>query len=140
MNTFETKLSAVLLHYLSIHEADAVDNMLRDEEYTERDVIEYIEWCDKRFRQDLDTDFDSWLEDRKPRVRIEMFLFENGHSVHEELEFPKRGEDMEHGTEFEWYYSLREVTDKIMALRVGDSMPFKIRDDQKSNGIILRTA
>lgn len=140
MNTFETKLSAVLLHYLSIHEADAVDNMLRDEEYTERDVIEYIEWCDKRFRQDLDTDFDSWLEDRKPRVRIEMFLFENGHSVHEELEFPKRGEDMEHGTEFEWYYSLREVTDKIMALRVGDSMPFKIRDDQNSNGIILRTA
>lgn len=140
MNTFETKLSAVLLHYLSIHEADAVDNMLRDEEYTERDVIEYIEWCDKRFRQDLDTDFDSWLEDRKPRVRIEMFLFENGHSVHEELEFPKRGEDMEHGTEFEWYYSLREVTDKIMALKVGDSMPFKIRDDQKSNGIILRTA
>ena len=140
MNTFETKLSAVLLHYLSIHEADAVDNMLRDEEYTERDVIEYIEWCDKRFRQDLDTDFDSWLEDRKPRVRIEMFLFENGHSVHEELEFPKRGEDMEHGTEFEWYYSLREVTDKIMALRVGDSMSFKIRDDQKSNGIILRTA
>lgn len=140
MNTFETKLSAVLLHYLSIHEADAVDNMLRDEEYTERDVIEYIEWCDKRFRQDLDTDFDSWLEDRKPRVRIEMFLFENGHSVHKELEFPKRGEDMEHGTEFEWYYSLREVTDKIMALRVGDSMPFKIRDDQNSNGIILRTA
>ena len=139
MNTFETKLSAVLLHYLSIHEADAVDNMLRDEQYTERDVIAYIEWCDKRFQQDLDTDFESWLDDRKPRVEIEIFVTENGHPVHEKLEFPKRGEDMDHGTEYEWYYSLREVTDQIMALNVGESMNFKIRDDQTSHGTILRT-
>lgn len=139
MNTFETKLSAVLLHYLSIHEADAVENMLRDDDYTERDIIEYIEWCDKRFQQDLDTEFDSWLEDRKHRVEIEIFVTENGHSIHEKLEFPKRGEDMDNGTEYEWYYSLREVTDKIMALKVGESMYFKIRDDKASRGVIVRT-
>lgn len=58
--------------------------------------------------------------------------------LHKELEFPKRGEDMDHGTEFEWYYSLREVTDQIMALKVGGSMNFKIRDDKTSHGTILR--
>lgn len=139
MNTFKTKLSAVLLHYLSIHEADAVEYMLRDDDYTESDIIEYIEWCDKRFQQDLDTEFDSWLEDRKPRVEIEIFVTEDGHPVHEKLEFPKRGEDMDHGTEYEWYYSLREVTDQIMALNVGESMYFKIRDDKASRGVIVRT-
>ena len=139
MNTFETKLSAVLLHYLSIHEAEAVEDMLRDDEYTERDVIEYIEWCDKRFQQDLDTDFESWLDDRKPRVEIEIFVTENGCPVHEKLEFPKRGEDMDHGTEYEWYYSLLEVTEQIMALNVGESMYFKIRDDKASRGVIVRT-
>lgn len=135
MNTLETKLSAVLLHYLSIHEADAVDNMLRDDEYTAHDVIDYIEWCDKRYLQDLDTEFDSWLEDRIPRVEIEIFVTEGGRPVHEKLEFPKRGD----GTEFEWYYSLREVTDQIMALKPGESMNFKIRDDKESRGVILRT-
>ena len=139
MNTFETKLSAVLLHYLSIHEADAVDNMLRAEDYTERDVIDYIEWCDKRFQQDLDTEFDSWLEDRKHRVMIEIFVTEDGHRVHEKLEFPKRDEDLEHGTEFEWYYSLCAVKDEIMALKPGESMYFKIRDDKESRGVIVRT-
>ena len=139
MNTFETKLTAVLLHYLSIHEADAVDNMLRDEDYTERDVIDYIEWCDKRFQQDLDTEFDSWLEDRIPRVEIEIFVTEGGHPVHEKLEFPKRGEDLEHGTEFEWYYSLCAVKDQIMALKPRESMYFKIRDDKESRGVVLRT-
>lgn len=134
MNTFKTKLSAVLLHYLSIHEADAVENMLRDDDYTESDIIEYIEWCDKRFQQDLDTEFDSWLEDRKTRIEIEVFVTENGHPIHEKLEFPKRGEDI-----YEWYYSLREVTDQIMALKVGESMYFKIRDDKASRGVIVRT-
>ena len=139
MNTFETKLSAVLLHYLSIHEADAVEDMLRDEDYTERDVIEYIEWCDKRFQQDLDTEFDSWIDDRKPRVEIEIFVTENGHPVHEKLEFPYRQEDLDHGDYYEWYLSLREVTDDILKLKVGESMNFKIRDDQTSHGTILRT-
>lgn len=82
----------------------------------------------------------AWVDDRKRRVKIEILMTECGCKIHEELEFPKRGEDMEFGTEFEWYYSLREVTDQIMSLKVGDSMNFKIRDDQKSHGTILRTA
>ena len=138
MNTFDAKLSAVLLHYLSIHEADAVDNMLRDEDYTERDVIEYIEWCDKRFQQDLDTEFDSWLEDRKTRVTIGFCVTENGHPISETLEFPKRGEDMDHGSEYEWYYSLKEIQDDILKLKVGESIPFKIRDDKNSVGSVTR--
>lgn len=140
MQLDDYKLNMTLGHLLSMHEADAVADMLYDEDYTSEDIIEYLDWCHKRYAQDLDTEFDSWLEARKPRVRIEFFVTSYGHPIHETLEFPKRGEDMENGTEFEWYYSLREVTDKIMALKVGESMDFKIRDDQKSHGTILRTA
>lgn len=140
MQLDDYKLNMTLQHFLSIHEADAVADMLYDEDYTADDVIEYIEWCRKRSEFGEDTEFDSWLDDRKPRVRIEIFVTECGTPIHEELEFPKRGEDMEFGTEFEWYYSLREVTDQIMSLQVGDSMNFKIRDDKKSHGTILRTA
>lgn len=140
MQLDDYKLNMTLQHFLSIHEADAVADMLYDEDYTSDDVIEYIKWCRKRSELGEDTDFDSWLDDRKPRVRIEIFVTECGMPIHEELEFPKRGEDMDFGTEFEWYYSLREVTDQIMSLNVGDSMNFKIRDDKKSHGTILRTA
>lgn len=140
MNQTETKIQKMLEHILSLHEADAVYNMLTDEEYSADDIIEYIDWCDKRFENDLDTEFDSWLEDRKPRVQIELFVVDHGVPVHEKMEFPKRGEDMYNGTEFEWYYSLREYTDEVMALKPGESMNFKIRDDEKSHGTILRTA
>lgn len=134
------KLNMTLGHLLSMHEADAVADMLYDEDYSAEDIIEYIDWCRKRYEQDLGTEFDSWLEDRKRRVQIEILVTEYGTPIHEELEFPKRGEDMEHGTEYEWYYSLREVTDEIMALPVGGSMNFKIRDDKDSHGVIIRTA
>ena len=140
MNTTETKIQKTLEHFLSIHEADAVYNMLTDENYTEKDIYDYIAWCRKRYDQDLDTDFDSFLDDRKPRVQIEIFVTEYGHPVHEKLEFPYRNEDLDHGNYYEWYLSLREVTDAILALAVGESMNFKIRDDQKSHGTILRTA
>lgn len=134
------KLLPVLQYFLSLHEAEAVNNMLTDEKYTADDILEYIQWCEDRFDRDLSTDVDSWLEDRKPRVQIEFFVTSCGHPIHEALEFPKRGEDMEKGTEFEWYYSLREVTDQIMALKVGESMNFKLRDDDTSHGTIVRTA
>lgn len=140
MQLDDYKLNMTLQHFLSIHEADAVADMLYNEDYTADDIIEYCRWIDKRYGMNLPTDFDSWLDDRKPRVRIEIFVTECGTPIHEELEFPKRGEDMDFGTEFEWYYSLREVTDQIMSLKVGDSMNFKIRDDKKSHGTILRTA
>lgn len=135
----EERVIGVLRHFLSLHEADGVIYLLSmEDEFSVEDIIEYINWCDKRYDQDLSTDVDDWLEDRKPRVSIEIFVTECGFPIHEELEFPKRGEDMDHGTEFEWYYSLREVTDQIMALEVGESMNFKIRDDKTSHGTILR--
>lgn len=138
MNTTDTKIQKILEHFLSLHEADAVYNMITDEDYTEQDILQYIDWCDRRFQHDLDTEFDSWLEDRKPRVYIGFSVTEFGVPVSGNLEFPKRGEDMDNGTEFEWYYSLREVTDQIMALKVGESMNFKLRDDDTSHGTIVR--
>ena len=139
------KLYVVLEHMFSLHEADAIMDMLADDEdfdgtYSAEDIIEYIDWCERRYELGEDTEFESWLDDRKTRVRIEMLVTECGTPIHEELEFPKRGEDMEHGTEYEWYYSLREVTDEIMALPVGGSMNFKIRDDKDSHGVIIRLA
>lgn len=140
MELYDKKVHEVLEHFLSLHEADAVVGMLYDTDYSSQDIIEYIDWCEKRFNQDLDTEFDSWLEDRKPRIRIEILVTECGSRIHEELEFPKRGEDMEQGTEFEWYYSLKEEQDEIMKLPVGGSMNFKIRDDKNSHGVVIRLA
>lgn len=140
MQLDDYKLTMMLGHLLSMHEADAIADMLYDEDYTSEDIIEYIDWCRKRYEQDLDTEFDSWLEDRKRRVQIEILVTECGCRIHEELEFPKRDEDMEHGTEYEWYYSLKEVEKEILALPVGGSMNFKIRDDKDSHGVIIRTA
>lgn len=45
---------------------------------------------------------------------------------------------MDHGTEYEWYYSLREITDDILSLKVGQTIPFKLRDDQNSVGSVTR--
>lgn len=140
MNTTETKIQKILEHFLSIHEADAVYSMITDSEFSADDIVEYCKWIDKRYEMDLPTDFDSWLDDRKTRVKIEILVTEYGCRIHEELEFPKRGEDMDHGDEYEWYYSLREVTDEILALPVHGSMNFKIRDDKDSHGVIIRTA
>lgn len=139
MKLDEFKLTITLRHFLSMHEADAVLGMLQDEDYSADDIIEYCKWIEKRYGHDMPTDFDSWLDDRKPRVRIEILVTECGTPIHEELEFPKRGEDMEHGTEFEWYYSLKEVEREILSLPVGGSMNFKIRDDKDSHGVIVRT-
>lgn len=138
MNTFDTKLSAILLYYLFSHEAEAVKNMLHDDEYSSRDIIDYIEWCKKRLEQSLDSGFDSWLEDRKPRVTIGFCCTEAGSPISGTLEFPKRGEDMDHGTEYEWYYSLKEIQDDILKLKVGETIPFKLRDDKDSVGSVTR--
>lgn len=134
----EHKLTETLRHFLSIHEADAVIDMLQDEEYTEQDILQYIAWCKKRYAQDLSTDFEEWLEDRKPRVYIGFSVTEFGTPVSGDLWFPKRGEDMDYGTEYEWYYSLREITGQILALQVGQTIPFKIRDDKDSVGSVTR--
>lgn len=56
----EQKLLEVLKHFLSLHEAYAVYDMINLPEYTEEDVLDYIKWCDERYKQDLETDFDTW--------------------------------------------------------------------------------
>ena len=134
------KLNMTLQHLLSLHEADAVACMLYDDDYSADDIVEYIDWCRERYEYGEDTELESWLDDRKHRVNIEILVTECGCRIHEELEFPKRGEDMDHGTEFEWYYSLKEVQQDILALPVGGSMNFKIRDDKNSHGVVIRTA
>lgn len=138
MQIDDYKLNVTLQHFLSIHEADAVADMLYDEDYTSENIIEYINWCDKRYEQDLDTDFEEWLDDRIPRITIGFCVTEAGTPISGVLEFPKRHEDMDHGGEYEWYYSLREITDSIMKLRIGETIPFKIRDDQTSVGSVTR--
>ena len=140
MQLDDYKLNMTLPYIFSMHEADAIANMLYDEDYTSEDIIEYIDWCRERYEHGEDTEFDSWLEDRKPRVKIEILVTEGKCRIHEKLEFPKRGEDMDYGSEFEWYYSLKEVEKEIMALPVHGSMNFKIRDDKTSHGVIIRTA
>lgn len=60
------KIEAVLRHFLSLHEADAVYDMIFspsevENPYSEDDVIEYIKWCRKRYLKDQDTEFNHWL-------------------------------------------------------------------------------
>ena len=74
----------------------------------------------------------------QPRVLIGFAVTEGGQPKSGFLTFPKRGEDMDHGTEYEWYYSLREMTDQILALKIGETIPFKIRDDKDSVGAVIR--
>ena len=138
MNTTDTKIQKILEHFFSLHEADAVYYMLTDEDYTSEDILQYITWCDKRFQQDLDTEFESWLDDRKPRVYIGFCCTEEGYPIGGTLEFPKRGEDLDHGTEFEWYYSLCEIKDDILKLEVGQTIPFKMRCEKDSVGSVTR--
>ena len=133
MNTFETKLSAVLLHFLSLHEAEAVAGMLDSGLYSADDIFEYIDWCKRRYGQDLTTDFEEWLEDRKPRILISYCTTEYGHPISGMLTYPARKEP-----DYEWYYSLNEIRHKIMALKVGETIPFKIRDDKDSVGSVTR--
>lgn len=140
MQLDDYKLNMTLQHLFSMHEADAIANMLYDDDYTSEDIIEYIDWCRELYEYGGDTEFDSWFDDRKRRVHIEILVTECGTPIHEELDFPKHGEDMDLGTEFEWYYSLKEVEKEILDLPVGGSMNFKIRDDKDSHGVIIRTA
>ena len=134
----EDKILEVLIHFLSLHEAHAVEDMINDDEYTSQDILQYISWCKRRYEQNLSTDFEEWLEDRKPRVFIGFCVTEFGTPASGTLWFPKRGEDMSQGTEYEWYYSLKEIEPEIMKLKVGESIPFKIRDDKDSVGTVTR--
>ena len=59
----DEKVHKVLEYYLSLHEADAVVGMLYDTSFTDKDIIEYIKWCDRRYEEDKETDVDIWLKE-----------------------------------------------------------------------------
>lgn len=59
----EEKIYKVLEHFLSLHEADAVVGMIYDTSFTSDDIIEYIEWCDRRYEEDKETDVETWLKE-----------------------------------------------------------------------------
>ena len=71
-------------------------------------------------------------------VTIQFLVSENGKPVSGTTEYPLRDEDED--AQFEWYYSIAEHHYAVMALNVGESMNFKIRDDEKSHGVIIRVA
>ena len=137
MNIDVDKLLVALQRLLSDSAAEGVATMVMSEAYTKDDVVNYLIWVSRRY-DDEDDGLGAWLESLEPRVTIGFCVTEMGEPYGGTLEFPKRGEDMEHGSEYEWYYSLREETDKIMALKVGESIPFKIRDDKDSVGSVTR--
>lgn len=63
------KIEAVLEHFLSLHEADAVYDMIfsgdpSGNHWSKEDIIAYIEWCHKRYLGDEDTEFESWLKEQ----------------------------------------------------------------------------
>lgn len=47
MQLDDYKLTVMLQRLFSLHEADAIADMLYDEDYTAEDIIEYIDWCEK---------------------------------------------------------------------------------------------
>ena len=99
------------------------------------EIDRFIAFCEEETRAGREVTAESYLQ---PRITIGFCVTECGYPISGVLEFPKRGEDMDHGSEFEWYYSLREETDAILKLNVGESMPFKIRDDATSVGTVIR--
>jgi hypothetical protein len=99
------------------------------------EIDRFIAFCEQETRAGREVTAESYLQ---PRITIGFCVTEFGTPVSGVLEFPKRGEDMVHGSEHEWYYSLRENTDEILKLKVGESIPFKIRDDKDSVGSVTR--
>ena len=99
------------------------------------EIDRFLKFCVDEHRAGRYPTSESFLQ---KRVTIGFCVTEDGYPVAGTLEFPKRDEDMDHGTEFEWYYSLKEIQDEILALEVGQSIPFKIRDDKDSVGSVTR--
>lgn len=60
----EVKVQEALRYFLSLHEADAVNELINDENRTKEDVVDYIRWTEKRYEEDKDTDIDIWYEEK----------------------------------------------------------------------------
>ena len=60
----ECKVQAALRVFMSLHEADAVIELINDDRRTKEDVADYIKWCRKRYDEDKDTDIDIWYDEK----------------------------------------------------------------------------
>lgn len=83
------KIEAVLLNFLSIHEAAAVYGMIfssktEDNPYTKEDILDYIRWCHERYLQDENTMFESWLAEKGKLCTL--YIFHGSLSVIQLLE------------------------------------------------------
>lgn len=60
----EVKVQEALRYFLSLHEADAVIELINDDRMTKEDVKDYLRWVSKRNKSEEDTDIDIWYEEK----------------------------------------------------------------------------
>lgn len=60
----EVKVQEALRYFLSLHEADAVIELINDDLMTKEDVKDYLLWVSKRNKSEEDTDIDIWYEEK----------------------------------------------------------------------------
>lgn len=60
----EVKVQEALRYFLSLHEADAVIEIINDDRMTKEDVKDYLRWVSKRNKSEEDTDIDIWYEEK----------------------------------------------------------------------------
>lgn len=60
----EVKVQEALRYFLSLHEADAVIELINDDRMTKEDVKDYLHWVSKRNKSEEDTDIDIWYEEK----------------------------------------------------------------------------
>lgn len=60
----EVKVQEALRYFLSLHEADAVIDLINDDRMTKEDVKDYLRWVSKRNKSEEDTDIDIWYEEK----------------------------------------------------------------------------
>jgi len=49
----EVKVQEALRYFLSLHEADAVIELINDDRMTKEDVKDYLRWVSKRNKRDI---------------------------------------------------------------------------------------
>lgn len=60
----EVKVQEALRYFLSLHEADAVIELINDDRMTKEDVKDDLRWVSKRNKSEEDTDIDIWYEEK----------------------------------------------------------------------------
>ena len=70
----DEKLMEVLRYFINLHEADAVMQMLDNNDFSGKDIISYLVWCDRRRDAgDAETEFENWLAECGRDYKVEWF-------------------------------------------------------------------